>query len=76
MINVHFSPHQGCAESWNHVPGAPEADLGRHPNPASPGHPNARPRRSGLSYREGQGRRDGCHAAAAATAEPHVRADG
>lgn len=43
-----FSP-QRCTESWHHFPWAPEADPGCHPDPQSPGHPNARPRCAGLT---------------------------
>lgn len=46
----HLCP-QRCTEPWNHIPWAPEADPGCHPDPPSPGHPNARPRRSGLTNR-------------------------
>lgn len=58
---------QGCAESWHHVPGAPEADPGCHPVPPSPGYPNARPRRAGLTAgRDGE----------SAAPDPLVCADG
>lgn len=40
---------QRCTEPRHHFPWAPEADPGCHPDPQSPGHPNARPRRAGLT---------------------------
>lgn len=54
-----FSFVQGCAESGHHLPGASEADPGCDPVAPSPGYPNARPGRAGLTA-EGDGESDCC----------------
>lgn len=61
---------QGCAESRHHLPGAPEADPGCYPVPPSPGYPNARPRRAGLTAEQ-----DGESDVTAAAADTLVCAD-
>lgn len=48
LIIAHLCP-QRCDESGHHFLGAPEAHPGCHPDPQSPGHPNARPWCAGLT---------------------------
>lgn len=49
LVNLVSLFPQRCTEPWHHFPRAPEADPGGHPDPQSPGHPNARPRCAGLT---------------------------